>query len=52
MHSTKPADWQTYGGNVLGMMDVSDELSADGEDSVYLKMDDRPYRINRGWRFG
>jgi 3,4-dihydroxy-9,10-secoandrosta-1,3,5(10)-triene-9,17-dione 4,5-dioxygenase len=38
--STDPARWKHYGENVLGM------AAADAPDAgVYLKMDDRPYRI-------
>lgn len=43
VNSTDPAKWAAYGTNVLGMMDVSEALN--GGDNVFLKMDDRPYRI-------
>lgn len=45
VNSTDPAQWADYGTKVLGMMDVSETLNGDGENNVYLKMDDRPYRI-------
>ncbi len=45
VNSTDPSKWADFGTNVLGMMDVSSSLRADGSDNVYLKMDDRPYRI-------
>lgn len=44
VYSKDPSQWQTYGTNVLGLMDVTEKLS-DGDDSVFLKMDDRPFRI-------
>ncbi len=40
IESTNPADWQDYGTNILGLMNVP---SDDG--SVYLKMDQRPFRF-------
>ncbi|RLT93123.1 VOC family protein [Ketobacter sp.] len=43
VNCTDPKHWVDYGTRVLGMMDVSAQLSRD--DSVYLKMDDRPWRI-------
>ena len=43
VNSTDPSRWAEYGSNVLGMMDVTAQLAND--DSVYLKMDDRPWRI-------
>ena len=43
VNSTDPSRWVEYGTKVLGMMDVSAQLAND--DSVYLKMDDRPWRI-------
>lgn len=45
VNHTNPQAWADYGTNVLGMMDVSANLNADGEQSVYLKMDDRPFRV-------
>lgn len=45
VNCTDPARWAHYGTNVLGMMDVSATLNTAGENSVFLKMDDRPYRI-------
>lgn len=45
VNSTEPARWADYGTQVLGMMDVSAKLRSGSDDSVYLKMDDRPYRI-------
>lgn len=45
VNSTEPARWADYGTQVLGMMDVSDSLRSGNDDSVYLKMDERPYRI-------
>jgi len=44
VNCTDPARWAHYGTQVLGMMDVSAKLSPNDE-SVYLKMDDRPWRI-------
>ena len=44
INSSNTASWRQYGTQVLGMMDVSDDLAGD-TDSVYLKMDDRPFRI-------
>ncbi len=43
VNCTDPSRWAHYGTQVLGMMDVSHQLADD--DSVYLKMDDRPWRI-------
>ncbi|WP_184460877.1 MULTISPECIES: VOC family protein [Zhongshania] len=40
IESTNPSEWQDYGTNILGLMNVP---SDDG--SVYLKMDQRPYRF-------
>jgi len=45
VHCTDPRRWSQFGSNVLGMMDVSDALRVQGDESVYLKMDDRPFRI-------
>lgn len=45
VNCTDPQRWATYGTQVLGMMDVSSTLNGAGEDRVYLKMDDRPYRF-------
>lgn len=45
VNCTDPQKWAHYGTNVLGMMDVSAQLSTNGENAVYLKMDDRPWRI-------
>ncbi len=44
VNCTDPKRWADYGTKVLGMMDVSDKLAGES-DSVFLKMDDRPYRI-------
>lgn len=43
VNCTDPARWSEYGTQILGMMDVSDKLSSG--DNVFLKMDDRPWRI-------
>jgi 3,4-dihydroxy-9,10-secoandrosta-1,3,5(10)-triene-9,17-dione 4,5-dioxygenase len=43
--STNLESWSHYGTRVLGMMDNSESLRREGDNSVYLKMDDRPYRI-------
>ncbi|CBL46319.1 2,3-dihydroxybiphenyl-1,2-dioxygenase [gamma proteobacterium HdN1] len=45
VNCTDPARWASYGTQVLGMMDSSAKLTGAGDDTVYLKMDDRPYRI-------
>ena len=45
VNSTDPSRWADYGTKVLGMMDVSANLRGANDPSVYLKMDDRPYRI-------
>lgn len=45
VNCTDPSRWAEYGTQVLGMMDVTAALQSDGDDSVYLKMDDRPFRI-------
>lgn len=45
VHSTDPSQWQEYGTKVLGMMDVTEKLSSNPSEQVFLKMDDRPYRI-------
>lgn len=45
VNCTDPSRWSEYGTQVLGMMDNSQALRKDGEDTVFLKMDDRPYRI-------
>ncbi len=37
-----PQKWQTYGTQVLGMEDVTARI---GGPDIYLKMDDRPFRI-------
>lgn len=42
IESTDPQKWLDYGTNILGLMSVA---PADGDDSVYLKMDERPYRF-------
>ena len=42
VYSSDVSEWATYGTQVLGMEDVSAELD-DG--NVYLKMDDRPFRV-------
>lgn len=42
---TDPSRWSDYGTKVLGVMDNSAKLQPEGGDSVFLKMDDRPYRI-------
>ena len=44
VNCTDPQKWAAYGTKVLGMMDNTEKL-ANGSDSVFLKMDDRPYRI-------
>lgn len=43
VNCTDPQRWSHYGTRVLGMMDVSDRLAQ--KDTVFLKMDDRPWRI-------
>lgn len=45
VNSTNPATWSDYGTNILGLMDNSAKLQPEGGSRVYLKMDDRPYRI-------
>lgn len=45
VNSTQPSRWAEYGTQVLGMMDATSKLQTAGDESVYLKMDDRPYRI-------
>lgn len=45
VNSTDPSRWASYGTQVLGMMDVTTKLQTPGDTNVYLKMDDRPYRI-------
>jgi 3,4-dihydroxy-9,10-secoandrosta-1,3,5(10)-triene-9,17-dione 4,5-dioxygenase len=45
VNCTDPSRWAEYGTQVLGMMDVSDQINGTSVDSVYLKMDDRPWRI-------
>ncbi len=45
VNCTDPSRWSEYGTQVLGMMDNSQALRKDGEETVFLKMDDRPYRI-------
>lgn len=45
VNCTDPARWADYGTKVLGMEDVSAQLRAPGDSSVFLKMDDRPFRI-------
>lgn len=45
VNCTDPTRWADFGTQVLGMMDVSEKLQNDGDESVYLKMDDRPFRI-------
>lgn len=45
VYSKDPASWSHYGTQVLGMMDNSAAWRGAGDNSVYLKMDDRPYRI-------
>ncbi|MCH9692218.1 MAG: VOC family protein [Gammaproteobacteria bacterium] len=44
VNCVEPDRWRDYGTGVLGMMDVSADLGPAGR-SVYLKMDDRPFRI-------
>lgn len=45
VNSTDPSKWAEFGTNVLGLEDASARLNASGEQNVYLKMDDRPYRL-------
>ncbi len=45
VNASQPERWAEYGTQVLGMVDASDALNGDAEQCVYLKMDDRPYRI-------
>lgn len=45
VNCTEPRRWADYGTKVLGMMDNSAKLNKNGENNVFLKMDDRPYRI-------
>src|SRR5690606_2098338 len=45
VNSTDPTRWSAFGTQVLGMMDVSAGLRTGADNSVFLKMDDRPYRI-------
>lgn len=42
IESSKPNDWRQFGTNILGMMAVTP--SAADDSTVYLKMDERPYR--------
>lgn len=44
VQATELAKWEHYGTQVLGVA-VNDTLSAANPDSLYLKMDDRPYRF-------
>lgn len=44
VNCTEPSRWADYGTKVLGLMDNTANLNQGG-DSVFLKMDDRPYRI-------
>ena len=44
VNCTEPSRWVDYGTKVLGLMDNTANLNQGG-DSVFLKMDDRPYRI-------
>ncbi|GHB70992.1 biphenyl-2,3-diol 1,2-dioxygenase [Streptomyces viridiviolaceus] len=41
LETTKPAEWRTYALDVLGMV----EASGTTEETLYLRMDDRSYRI-------
>jgi 3,4-dihydroxy-9,10-secoandrosta-1,3,5(10)-triene-9,17-dione 4,5-dioxygenase len=45
VYNSNPHLWADYGTHVLGMADASAKLNSSGEQNVYLKMDDRPYRI-------
>jgi len=45
VNSTDPKTWSEYGRKVLGLMDSTEQLKAAGNDTVFLKMDERPYRI-------
>jgi 3,4-dihydroxy-9,10-secoandrosta-1,3,5(10)-triene-9,17-dione 4,5-dioxygenase len=38
------AEWRTFGTQVLGLQDVSTSIS-NGDDTVFLKMDDHPFRL-------
>jgi len=44
VYAKDPRSWLHFGTQVLGMMDVSDKL-AGGSDDVFLKMDERDYRL-------
>ena len=44
VNSTDLGQWQTYGTQVLGLQDVTDQYSKDGN-SLLLKMDERPFRM-------
>lgn len=44
VNCTDVGKWSDYGTKVLGMEDVTKHLN-DGTKNVYLKMDDRPFRI-------
>lgn len=44
VHSSDIKQWQSYGTAVLGMQDVSAQMNR-GDGCLYLKMDDRPYRM-------
>ncbi len=45
VNCTDPARWADFGTRVLGMMEVSETLNSDGDERVYLKMDERRFRI-------
>lgn len=44
VHCSDTKAWQAYGQQVLGMQDVTSKLDK-GNKSLYLKMDDRPFRV-------
>lgn len=44
VYCSNTADWQSYGTGVLGMQDVSEHRGQDNG-NLYLKMDDRPFRM-------
>ena len=43
INSTDLSQWQTYGTQVLGLQDVTDQYPSDN--SLLLKMDERPFRM-------
>jgi len=45
VNSMTPSNWSEFATKVLGLEDASAHLNAAGENNVYLKMDDRPYRL-------